>query len=271
MGVLVLLVAVVVVVAQPADNVLSPEEKKSGWVQLFDGSSMRGWRDPAAMVPPGDSWAIEDGCLTTRPKPRIIEDLVTAESYRNFELVFDWRMTVRGNSGVKYRIQRLVLLDRSKPRTGPGGNEGFISREVTNPSAERSRLAPDSRALVYTIGHEMQLVDDAAHPDFKNNPGGNGALYGIIAPGAASAHPAGEWNSGRIVLRDDLIEHWINGVKVIDASFADPRIRQGVEKRWGPYPLIVEMLARPTEGPICLQHHSGRVWFRNLKIRRLSR
>jgi hypothetical protein len=124
---------------------------------------------------------------------------------------------------------------------------------------------------VYTIGYEMQLVDDAAHSDFKINLGGNGALYSMIPPVAAQGNPAGEWNSGRILLRGDHIEHWTNGVKVIDASFADPRIRQGVEKRWGPYPLIVEMLARPTEGPICLQHHSGRVWFRNLKIRRLSR
>lgn len=162
-------------------------------------------------------------------------------------------------------------MDRSKPQTGPGGIEGFISREASNLSPERARLAPDSRALVYTIGHEMQLVDDAAHPDFKNNSGGNGALYGIFGPMAAPASLAGEWNSGRIVLRGDLIEHWINGVKVIDASFADPCIRQDVEKRWGQYPLIVEMLTRPEEGPICLQHHSGRVWFRNLKIRRLSR
>jgi hypothetical protein len=75
-------------VAFPADNVLSPEEMKSGWVLLFDGSSMRSWRDPATQVPPGDSWAIENGCLTTRLTPRIVEDLVSVESYRDFDLVF---------------------------------------------------------------------------------------------------------------------------------------------------------------------------------------
>ena len=258
------------VLAFGADNVLTPEEKKAGWVLLFDGHSMRGWRDPAKENPPGDSWAIEDGCLTTRANPRIAEDLVSAESYRDFELVFDWRLQARGNTGVKYRIQRRIFVDNSKAQTGPGGFEGMIYRELTNPVSDRARLAPDATAQVYTVGFEMQLLDDAGHADAKNGPRyRTGALYGMIAPNAAPARPAGEWNSGRILVRGDHIEHWINGTKVLDGSLTDPGIREGVQKRWGLYPPIVEMLTHPKpEGPICLQHHGDPVWFRNLKIRR---
>jgi hypothetical protein len=68
-------------VALPADNVLTSEERNAGWVLLFDGRTMRGWRDPATEDPPGDSWAIEEGCLRTRFKPRISEDLVSEASY----------------------------------------------------------------------------------------------------------------------------------------------------------------------------------------------
>ncbi len=258
------------VLAFAADNALTPEETKAGWVLLFDGRSMRGWRDPAKENPPGDSWLIEDGCLTTRAKPRIAEDLVSAESYRDFELVFDWRLQARGNTGVKYRIQRQIFVDNSKAQTGPGGFEGMIFRELTKPVSDRARLSPDATAQVYTIGFEMQLLDDGGHADAKNGPRyRTGALYGMIAPVSTPARPAGEWNSGRILVRGSRIEHWINGVKVLDGSLADPGIREGAQKRWGLYPPIVEMLTRPrAEGPICLQHHGDQVWFRNLKIRR---
>jgi hypothetical protein len=268
-----LLFAIAAGMAFPAENILTPAERRSGWILLFDGRSMRGWRDPAKERPPGDSWSIEDGCLTTRAKPRIAEDLVSAESYRDFELVFDWRLLARGNTGVKYRIQRHIFVDNSKAQTGPDGFEGMIFRELTNPVSARARLAPDATAQVYTVAFEMQLLDDAGHPDARNGPRyRTGALYSMIAPVATPARPAGEWNSGRILVRGDHIEHWINGTKVLDGSLTDPGIRDGVQKRWGQYPPMVEMLTRPKpEGPICLQHHGDPVWFRNLKIRRLAR
>jgi hypothetical protein len=138
----VLLLVLAAAAALPADNTLTPEENKAGWVLLFDGATFRGWRDPAKENPPGDSWVIEDGCLKTRLKPRISEDLVSAATYSDFELTFDWRISPRGNSGVKYRIQRLVFADNSKARGGPGGFEGMISREVANPVSDRAKLGP---------------------------------------------------------------------------------------------------------------------------------
>src|SRR4051794_4860725 len=107
-----LLVSVCGLVAE--ENVLSPQEKKEGWVLLFDGKTMNNWNDPAKKVVPGDAWKIEDGGLATVKGPRIEEDLVSAKSYGDFELKFDWKVSVGGNSGLKYRIQKEVFVDTAK-------------------------------------------------------------------------------------------------------------------------------------------------------------
>src|SRR5438270_2909814 len=97
----------------PAQNALTPEESKAGWVLLFDGKTMTNWVDPRQKTPPGDAWSIEDGTLKAAKSPRIREDLFTERTFRDFELVFDWRISPAGNSGVKYRIQdHLFVLPR---------------------------------------------------------------------------------------------------------------------------------------------------------------
>ncbi len=253
-----------------ADNTLTPEERAAGWTLLFDGSSFRGWRDPAAGTPPGDSWEIRDGCLATRPKPRIAEDLITAESYADFELTFDWRISPGGNSGVKYRIQRQIFIDNTKIQRGAGGFEGIVHRELTNPLSNRATLAPEATAQVYTLSFEMQLLDDDKHPDGKNGPKyRTGALYSMLPRTETAAHPPGDWNTARIVARGTHVEHWVNGVKVLDGDLGDPEARAGIQKRWGAYPEIFRLFTEPApSGPISLQHHGDPVWFRNLKIRR---
>ncbi len=102
-----------------SSNVLTPEEKRAGWILLFDGRSMNGWDDPSLKTPPGDAWSIEDGCLKAHAHPHITEDLFTQKTLHDFELVFDWRISLAGNSGVKYRIQRHLFvtpLDRAGQR-----------------------------------------------------------------------------------------------------------------------------------------------------------
>ncbi len=253
----------------PADNALTPEERAAGWVLLFDGKTMRGWRDPARENPPGDSWAIEDGCLRTRPKPRISEDLISEASYGDFELAFDWRISTGGNSGVKYRIQKLVFMDNSKVK--PGRFESMVAGELSSPVSDRAALAPGATAQEYVIAFEMQLLDDERHPDARNGPRyRTGALYSMIAPATTAAKPPGEWNTGRVLVKGDHIEHWINGVKVLDGSLRDPGVREGATKRWGQYPEVLKMFTEPKpSGPISLQHHGDQVWFRNIKLRAL--
>ena len=98
-----------------AQNSLTPEEKKAGWILLFDGKTMNNWVDPRQKTPPGDAWTIDDGCLKATRHAKITEDLFSQGTYRDFELEFDWRISPAGNSGVKYRIQdRVPLIDEVK-------------------------------------------------------------------------------------------------------------------------------------------------------------
>lgn len=258
--------------APAADNVLTPDEKKAGFQLLFDGHSFKGWRDPAREKPPGDSWVIEDGCLKTTPKPRIREDLITQKSYGDFELKFDWRISPKGNTGVKYRIQRSVFIVDSQTDRGAGGFEVAVEREATAPTSNRNQLASGATAQDYTISYEFQLIDDAAMPGQSQslNVHSTGALYSMIPPRRLAARAPGEWNESRLVVKGGHFEHWVNGEKVLDGDFASAEALTGIAKRWAKAPTIRNMLenAKPA-GPLSLQHHGAAVWFKNLKIRQL--
>ncbi len=257
--------------ALPQDNQLTAQQKAAGWRLLFDGKTMHGWLDPARKNVPGLSWALEDGTLTTVLKPRIEEDLISKDSYADFELEFDWRVSERGNTGLKYRLQREIFVDNTTVKPGPNGFEGVLGRELAAKASNRKKLAPDAKGFVYTVAFEFQLIDDKRHPDALRGPDRQtGALYSMIPPTASPARPAGEWNHGRLVVKGKHVEHWVNGEKVLDASLDDPRVISGVEKRWKPAPEILSDLKNPKlSGPIALQHHGDRVWFRNLRIREL--
>lgn len=267
-----ILIAAACLSALAADNTLTPAEKQAGFQLLFDGHTFNGWRDPAGETPPGDSWVIDDGCLKTTPKPRITEDLITKESYGDFELTFEWRISPRGNTGVKYRIQRTVFLDNSKADRSAGGFEATIEREVTAPRSDRAKLTPGATGQEYTISYEFQLIDDAAYPEMskRDHVHDTGALYSMIPPRTKAAHPAGEWNESRLVVKGDHFEHWIKGVMVLDGSLHSEEARAGTAKRWANAPTVRDMLSNAgPSGPISLQHHGAAVWFKNLKIREL--
>src|SRR6266404_8770749 len=147
---------------QPQPNTLSSAEKKDGWKLLFDGKTFAGWRSytaPGSL--PAGSWSIEDGCIKNakgngRPGSGG-GDIITAEQFTDFDLSFEWRIGVGGNSGVKY-----FVLDRQ----GSAGAKLY--------------QGDDGRSAV---GHEYQLLDDERHPDAKNGPiRQTGSLYSLIPP-----------------------------------------------------------------------------------------
>jgi hypothetical protein len=257
--------------AQP--NTLSPQQRRAGWALLFDGKTFRNWRDPGAMSPPGDGWKIEDGCIRSVAKSWIRDDLLTSIAYDDFEFQFDFRLTPGANSGIKYRIQHELFMDSSKMVSGPNGFEGMVGREIENPKSGRASLARTARGEAYTVGFEFQLLDDERHLDaLRGADKHTGALYSMIPPSTKPARPPGQWNSARLVVQGKHVEHWINGVKVLDALLDDARVREHVAKRWAPAPMFRALLTNPMpDGPFALQHHGDEVWFRNLKVREIPR
>lgn len=248
-----------------APNTLTPDEKKAGWILLFDGKTMNGWDDPREKNPPGDAWTIDDGALKAQPRPHITEDLFSKQTFCDFELAWEWKIAPGGNSGVKYRIQDHLFV----PRPTPGETfeatveKGFENRISTRPS----------RGQDYVIGFEYQITDDAANRDAKSNRTHTaGAVYDVVAPSSAVERPAGEWNQSRLVVRGNHVEHWLNGVKVVDTTLDSPEERAAVEKRWAVAPHVARLLIEQPKKDcrISLQNHGDACWFRSIKIRPLA-
>lgn len=249
-----------------ADNQLTPEEKSSGWKLLFDGKSMNGWTDSTGKPMKGDAWAIEDGCLKPRAKPTLTEDLFSKDKFSDFELVFDWKISAAGNSGVKYRIQDHIYMagDRTRGR----------KFELTVDDFSKNRLTerPTGKGQDYVVGLEYQVIDNSANADaLSAQTHSAGALYDIAAPSKDATKPVGQWNHSRLVVKGSHVEHWLNGEKVVDASIAADALKPLLTKRWGQTPVVLDLLSGQPhkECPISLQNHGDEAWFRNIKIKKL--
>lgn len=214
-------------------NTLTPDEKRAGWTLLFDGLSLDGWRGYKKTDASDTRWRVEDGLLTVNPADgrdtRGALDLITKDTFDNFELTLDWRIALGGNSGVKY----FVLEDRDA-----------------------------------AIGHEYQIIDDERHPDAKIGPKRQtSAFYDVLAATKPPTKPADQFNQARIVVRGTSVEHWLNGTRVLQYQLGSPALQAAIEasKFKG-----IERFGKPQKGHILLQDHGDRVWYRNVKVRRIS-
>ena len=241
----------------PADNTLSESEKAGGWRLLWDGSTSANWMKAGGGQFPSHGWIMDGGVLTVIPRNGLDDakwaayglpesrrgekggggDIVTKEKFRDFEFVADFRLTEGANSGIKY----------------------FYDEKVNN-----------GTTLEYQVLHPK-------HRDWNFGRDGNrrvAALYDMMpAPKALDVvKPAGEWNTARIVSKGSHVEHWLNGIKVLEyerggeafmdafgkSKYADPKTNKN--GKWGLTP----------EGRILLQDHSdSTVSYRNIKIRKL--
>ncbi|MCU0619435.1 MAG: DUF1080 domain-containing protein [Gemmatimonadaceae bacterium] len=215
--------------AAATHNVLSEAERRAGWRLLFDGRTLDGWRGYNA-TGPGAGWAVEDGAIAL-VNPRGANDLITTERFGDFELVLQWRIRPDGppaNSGIFYRAEE---------------------KDGEN---------------IYQSAPEMQVLDDARHPDGRSRLTSAGSLYGLYAAPAGLVRPAGQWNDVRIVVRGTRVEHWLNGTQVVNAELwsADWNARHAASKfpQWPRY-------ARATVGHLGLQEHGSWVAFRDIKLR----
>ena len=253
-----------VLTAPAADNQLTAQEKAAGWRLLFDGKTYDGWEDPAKKSPPGNGFTIEDGCIKSLPHPNIDEDLFTLDTFRDFELEFDWKISPGGNSGVKYRIQDRVLLADAVP--------GQKFEDRANASMKNRRTDRPAKGQEYVIGFEYQVLDNEKNPDARRGTNHQaGALYDMLPPLKDATKPVGEFNHSRLVVKGDKVEHWLNGVKVVDGSLNAPDVAKGTAARWGTDSQVYELLVKHSKKDcqISIQNHSSDAWFKNIKIRKL--
>jgi hypothetical protein len=157
-----------------------PSSKPTGqWTTLFDGKSLDAFTSMDGS-PPAGVWTIEGGStLRLTPQQGVDRGLRTRDTFRSFELEWEWKLEAKGNSGLKYLNFYLTRGDAA--------------------------------------GHEYQMADDEGDPGAKRNPfERSGALYEQVPPSKSVVRPVGEFNQSRILVRDRHAEHWLNGEKVVE-------------------------------------------------------
>ena len=217
----------------PPPNQLTLEEQKAGWRLLFDGKTTGGWRGFKKTDFPADKWAVRDGCLaktaTGTGDSHGGGDIVTLDTFSDFDLRFEWRIAPGANSGVKY----------------------FVTEERADP-----------------IAHEYQVLDDGRHPDARVGPRRQTAAFYDVLPSAADKplRPVGEWNRSKVIFRGNHGEHWLNGEKIVEFDLGTARMDSALAA--SKYHSI-QGFAERRRGHIVLQDHGDEVYFRNIKIREL--
>lgn len=228
--------------ANAATNVLTTSEESEGWTLLFDGESFDGWRAMGREEIPEQHWRVEDGTIHKVSRSEMAEehrsqgaDLMTEETFRDFELMIEWKIPEGANSGLKYNV------------------------------SEEMSLANDSSKAA--LGFEYQMIDDEGYPEELRPTWKTAGLYDMVPAENVQLNPVGEWNSSRIVFQDNRGEHWLNGTKVAEYDLdSDDFQSRLAESKFA----HVENFAQQRSGHIVLQDHNDEAWFRNIKIRDLS-
>lgn len=207
---------------------------EAGFVSLFNGKDLSGWRGYNGVNVDG-IWIAQEGALhlTGQPKGSPHANLITEAVYDDFDLRFDWKVETGTNSGVMFNI-------------GEGPKQPYLT------------------------GPEYQVLDNAGFRSGKGLPVGpaeHSASHYAIEPAVSDeTKPVGEWNEGRIVVRGNHVEYWLNGVKTTAYEMHSPQWKEQIANakfsKWKDFATL-------EKGHIGLQDHGHRVWFRNLRIKEL--
>ncbi len=203
------------------------EKEETEWIVLFDGKTFDGWRGFKKDVVP-EGWVItENAELFFIGEGK--GDIMTVDQYDNFELELEWKISDGGNSGIFFRVSE---DDNATYRTAP----------------------------------EMQVLDNAKHKDGKIPEESAGSNYALHAPFADVTNEVGQYNKVRIIARENHIEHWMNGHRLLSYEIDSPEWKDLVANskfdkmpKYGKY----------SKGHIALQDHGDEVWYRNIRIRSL--
>ncbi|BBE17154.1 secreted glycosyl hydrolase [Aquipluma nitroreducens] len=219
-------------------NTLSTKEIEEGWTLLWDGKSFNGWRGIYKNDFPVHGWIIENGeliCLGNEmPDSLKGGDIITDKKYGSFELTCEFKITDKGNSGIKYFVNESL-------KSSPG----------------------------HGLGLEFAILDNENWPYDKPDYNRTcGSLYDLIrAPKNVKVQSKGEWNVALIIVDGNHIEHWLNGTKTVEIEKGNEKYNQLLAKSkyanikgWGDF----------HDGHILLQDEGPRSSFRNIKIREIK-
>ena len=197
------------------------------WEVLFDGKTVNGIRGYRQSGFPSEDWVVVDGALKTIPGHGV--DLISENIYKDFELELEWKVSTGGNSGIFY-------------------------------------YATEEGDYIWQSAPEMQVLDNDTHTDGKNTLSSAGALYDLIMPSNVILKPVGEFNKVRIKAKDNKIEHWLNGNKVLEYNYGSDEMWNLISKsKFNTMPPF----AKSNEGHIGFQGDHGEIWYRNIRIRKL--
>jgi len=221
-------------------------EDESDWQILFDGKTFDGWRGLGMEKVPDEHWAIEDGTIRklnsglvpSLPDGQPVEggDLMTIATFDNYELYFEWKISKAGNSGIKYNVSEAM----SQKYDSPYG----------------------------AIGFEYQLLDDTdeSYENLKASQF-SGSLYDMIEGKNVVLGSVGVFNTSRIIVNGNHVEHWLNGNRVVEFDFNSARLDSLYQiSKYKDFPDFI----KKRKGHIVLQNHDDDAWFRNIKIRELD-
>jgi hypothetical protein len=205
-------------------------EVQSDWIALFDGESLQGWSTYGKSTV-GDAWKVQDGTLFFDSSEGNGGDLVTDESFSDFHLELEWKISENGNSGVMFYVQE-----------------------------------NDEYNYPWQTGPEMQILDNDGHPDAKIRTHRAGDLYDLIESSEEAANPVGEWNKSEIIAKNGKLDFFLNGVNTVSTTMWDDQWNKMVA---GSKFKDMPGFGKYQKGKIALQDHGDDVWFRNIRIKRL--
>jgi hypothetical protein len=180
---LTLVIAIPMAISAQTPNSLTNQEKKDGWVLLFDGTTTNGWHNFGQS---GTEWIVQDGAFTPGPNQKH-GDLVTNDNYGDFDLKLEWKISPGGNSGVLFH----VVEDTTKYKE------------------------------TYITGPEMQVLDNDVNHDGKIHTHRAGDLYDLIACSTETVKPVGQWNQVEIWCKSGQLKLFLNGVNVVSTTMWD--------------------------------------------------
>lgn len=217
--------------ALSALNTLSDSEKESGWELLFNGVSPAGWHGYNQLGIP-DCWTIEDGSFTMNTiGGDESQDIITDKTYRNFAFTVAYKITKGANSGIIFQAKEDTIYQ-----------------------------------FPYETGPEFQIIDQDNWPDPLEDWQIHGANYAMYPPLSKPYHPVGEWNRLLLLVDGNEVTQVINGVVVVRyTKYSDDWNKLRNSGKWTGFP----DWGKFDEGHITLQNHGTKVWFRDIKIKKL--